>query len=285
MRTTPLSLLFIALILAFTASLAVAQQEGAAGGGQEPPRERRDYTPHKKTKEQVARLTREAEEKARGFAEFANERLEKATESKVIGWGGVLTATIVGAVALLFGWLLVQTLLVPSAPVLGLITGAVLAFSIVESFYTHAAPFVRLGLVGLGCLLGVTAYLFSALRAKPVATFLVIMSPFLIIAAFMFSYSEVLGLLLFAGGFIAGFLAMVNVRPLSVVASSVFGSSALIIGFGMMSHVMESDDTVVQQAWNWLVESPAMLLIAWAVLAFVGLSFQFATGPRGTLQG
>jgi hypothetical protein len=280
MGTRLLTLLLTALLLACAASSILAQEAA------EPPRrERRDYTPHKKTKEQVAKLTQQAEEKARGFAAFANERLEKATDSKVVGWGGVVAAAVIGALSLFFGWLLVQALLVPSAPVLGLITGAVLAFSIVESFYTQAAPLFRVILVVLGCMLGVTAYLFSALRARPVATFLVIMSPFLIIAAFLFSYSQMLGLLLFAGGFVAGFLAMVNVRPLSIFATSVLGSSALVLGFGLVAHVMESDDTVVQSAWNWLVESPLMLIIGWTVIAIAGMSFQFATGPRGTLEG
>jgi MFS family permease len=284
MGTRPLICLLIALVLAFCAVPAAAQQAPPVPG-QKPAKARPSYTPHKETKEEVTRLTQEAEEKARDFATFANERLEKATDSRVIGWGAVVASVIAGGLSLFFGWLLIQTLLVPSAPVVGLITGAVLAFSIVESSYTQASPFVRLALVALGGALALGAYLFSALRAKPIATFLVIMSPFLIIAALLFSYSEVLGFVLFAGGFVAGFLAMMNVRPLSVFASSVFGASALLGAFGMMAHVMEGNDAPLQQAWDWLVEGPMMLLIAWVVIAFVGMSFQFATGPRGSLQG
>lgn len=287
MSTRPLAWPVIALVLAFAASAALAQQDAPPGPKPKPKPvpERRDYTPHKRTKEQVVRLTKEAEEKATEFAGFINGRLEDATESKAVGWGGVIAAAAVGCVSLFFGWLLVQNLLVPSAPVLGVITGAALTFSLVESFYTGASPAFRIVVIVIGCILGLAAYLFSALRARPVATFLVVMSPFLIIALFLFPYNRGLGLGLFIAALLIGFMAMVNVRPLSIFASAVFGACALMGGFGLVAHVIDADDTVVQHAWNWLVGAPLMLLIAWAVVAFVGMSFQFATGPRGSLQG
>jgi len=258
-----------------------AQQERPA-----PPAEQaEELTPREAAKKEAAKIAQQAGVRVQGFAQYSDEYFEKATESRTVGWIVLAAAALGGALALFFGWTLVKSLLVPSAPVLGLATGLAMAFFVIEALYTGRPIWFRLLLVGVGAALGVAVYLFSALRAKPVAAFLVIMSPFLIISAFFFPYSAAAGLVVFCIGFLAGFFAMIELRPLAIVASSMLGACAFLAVWGLLSHLMGEQAPFVRDFFEWLIANPLMLAIAWAVGVCIGSSFQFTTGPRGTLEG
>ena len=247
---------------------------GAQGGGAGPVPQQEELTPREAARRDAERLAQEATQKVRSFTAYADGYFEKASKSPLLGWGAAAGGALVGALALFFGWTLV-----------GLATGAFLAFCIIEALYTQRPVWFKLTLLSVGGAMGIGLYLFSALRAKPVAAFLVIISPFLILAGFLFPFNATLGLVFFCAGFVAGFLAMVEVRPLSIVATSMFGSCALLGVWGLLSHLMGEDVAFVEDSFQWLTDNPTMLLIGWAALALIGTIIQFATGPRGSLEG
>ncbi|MFO8006487.1 MAG: hypothetical protein R6V05_01995 [Candidatus Brocadiia bacterium] len=233
---------------------------------------------------EAAELGREAGKKAGEIARHADSLLERATRQRWVGWVAFLGALAVGLMALFYGWHLIQTFLIPFAPFWGLITGGSIAFCLIAAFYTQRDVWFRLLLFAVGSAFGFGLYLFSALRAKPVAAFLCIMSPFLMAAAFLFPVHDKVALAIFAVGFLAGFAAMIEVRPLAVVSTSIFGACSLLVGLGLLSHLVAERADWVRDAFTWLMDNPLIALVAWLVIAFAGSNFQFMTGPRGGLE-
>ncbi len=137
----------------------------------------------------------------------------------------------------------------------------------------------------MGVALGLALYLFSALRARPVAAFLVVLSPFLILAMPLFGlpHTQVVGLVLFCAGLLAGFAAMVEVRPLAIISTSLFGAACMIGAWGTLGHLLGKRVIFVNDSFTWTTGQPIMLVLVWVVLGFVGISYQFTTGPKGTL--
>lgn len=279
-------------LLAVSLSPARAADKGAEPPAEQPkaaPAEEKKPGTHEVTRKEAEKIAQLAGEKVKTFAEYADGCLQKATSVPLYGWSALAIAALAGTMSLFFGWTFLQWLLVPCAPVLGLATGGFTAFCIIQALYANRPVWFRLTLLAVGIGLGVGLYLFSALRAKPVAVFLVILSPFLMLAAFLFSrselsYSTAIGLIIFCIGFVAGFAAMIEVRPLSIVATSVVGAGALVATWGLLSHLLGGEPPFVRDVFKWLIGNPLMLSIAWGALAFVGTCFQFATGPRGGLQ-
>ena len=101
----------------------------------------------------------------------------------------------------------------------------------------------------------------------------------------MFSYNEKMGIAIFCAGFLAGFGAMIEVRPLAIVTTSALGAIIFMGLWGLLSHLIEPQAAFVRKSFQWFVANPLMLIIACAVLAFVGVNYQFSTGPRGSLEG
>ncbi|NLW50122.1 MAG: hypothetical protein GXY85_04665 [Candidatus Brocadiaceae bacterium] len=237
-------------------------------------------------------LAQKAETKVRSFATQVDDRLEAFTERRTTAWLMVAIGAFLGLLCMFFGWTLVKSLLIPFAPVLGLATGVVIAFCLIETLYageTRPAWF-RLTLLAVGAGLGVAAYLFSALRARPIAAFLVVMSPFLMLSAIFFTHKvfaqhQTLALVLFAVGFLMGFAAMVEVRPLAIISTALLGSCALLAVLGLLSHLLSDEVAFLHTFFGWLTENPDMLGLALLVMLLAAAGFQFATGPRGTLEG
>jgi hypothetical protein len=270
-----------ALVLTSFPLPARAQEQPAAPAAQE----EEDLTPREAMRREAARLAQQAGTRVQNFATYSDSHFEEATKSRTVGWIILAAAAVGGALALFFGWTLVKSLLVPFAPVLGLATGVMMAFFIIEALYTGRPIAFRLTVVAVGALVGVAAYLFSALRAKPVAAFLVILSPFLMLSAFFFPLSAALGLVIFCIGFVAGFFAMIELRPLAIIATSVLGACAFFAVWGLLSHLVGEQAVFVRDFFEWLIANPYMLAMGWAVCVIIGCSFQFTTGPRGTLEG
>ena len=254
-----------------------ATQPGPAG-------EQPEETPEQKLKRQAYQLEQRAEQKVSDFATGANAQLENVTKNRQLSWGLVIASVLVGLISLLYGWTLIQALLIPFAPVWGLLTGGVTAFCIVEAFYTNSQTWFKLVLLAVGVALGLALYLFSALRAKPVAAFLVVLSPFLILAVLLFPEAQLAGLVIFCAGFLAGFAAMIEVRPLAIFATAIFGAGCFLATWGLLAHLVGDQVKVLPDSFGWTIDQPLMLCIIWAVITFVGVSYQFTTGPRGTLS-
>jgi len=271
--------LLVGLLPAF-AGVAAQEAPPPADAGQE--RSAKE-PPEQKLKRAARDLRQSAERTVSGFTAYANDRMERLTSSRPLGWGLLFVASLVGLISLMYGWTLIQALLIPFAPVWGLLTGGVTAFAIIEAFYTDWEVWFRVVLLTVGVALGLALYLFSALRAKPVAAFLVVLSPFLILAVLFFPQTQVVGLVLFCAGFLAGFAAMVEVRPLAIFSTSLFGAGCFVAAWGLLAHLLGERAQFIPDSFSWTIGQPMMLLLIWAVIAFVGVNYQFATGPKGTL--
>ncbi len=274
-------LLCALLVWAGMAAPASAAQQTPPARPAAAPKEK----PEKMLQRRAAELRARAEGEVSSFAAFANDKLENLAYSRPLAWSLMVAAVVVGLVCMLYGWTLIQSLLIPLAPVWGVMTGGVTAFCIVEAFYSGSATWFRVVLLTVGVALGLALYLFSALRAKPVAAFLVVLSPFMILAMPLFglSHTQVVGLILFCAGLLAGFAAMVEVRPLAIISTSLFGAALLIGAWGTLGHLLGERPPFVIDSFTWTVSQPFMLVLVWAVLSFVGISYQFTTGPKGTL--
>ncbi len=229
-------------------------------------------------------LAGQAGRRVQSFASYVDGHLGRTARAGALGWPAFTVLLLVGALAMFFGWAFVRSLLVPCAPVLGLATGGFMAFSLVEALYADRPGWFRWTLLGGGAVLGAGAYLLSALKAKPVAAFLVVLCPFLILSAFLFPYSGGMGLLLFCVGFLAGFAAMVDVRPVAIIATCILGGTFVLAAWGLLSHLL-GEIAFLRAFFEWLLANPLMLAVALAALIFIGSSFQFATAPRGGLEG
>jgi len=237
-----------------------------------------------KLKQEAARLSKEAQARVRSFADYSSEMLEGLADPPGKGWTLFGLCALLSLISLLWGWTLIQSLLIPFAPVWGLATGGITAFCIVQAFYTSRPPWFRLALLAVGIAMGLGLYLFAALRAKPIAAFLVVMSPFLIVAALTFDFDAKIGLAIFCCGFLAGFAGMVQVRPLAILSTSMLGAVGFLGCWGLLAHLLRDRAIFVQDSFAWLTGNPLMLILAWGVFTFLGTNFQFTTGPRGALE-
>jgi hypothetical protein len=235
-------------------------------------------------RDEADKVGEEAGAAATALARKADSAFKMATERADLGWVLFVVSMVVGLVTLFYGWSIIQSLLVPSAPFWGLMTGGAIAFFMVAAFFQQEEIWFKLLLLTVGVAFGFGLYLFSALRAKPVAAFLVIMSPFLMLAAFLLPQHELVGLAVFVAGFVAGFAAMVEVRPLAIISTSLLGGFGLLCCAGLLSHLTSDQAQWFRGAFTYLIERPLITLITIGVVAFVGGNFQFMTGPRGGLE-
>jgi len=286
MRTTIATLTVLVLLLALLFSTPVAAQQASQtpsrqAAGQEPEKPK---DPKEELKEGVTRMTEGAGEKLTDFAAYADALFQRAASNRLLGWLMLALAAMGGLVSIFYGWSLIQRLLIPFAPFWGLMTGGGIAFCLISAFYTERETWFKLLLLVVGVGAGLALYLFSALRAKPVAAFLVILSPFLILAAFLFPVHDTLGLVIFCAGFVAGFAAMIEVRPLAIISTSLFGAGCMVGALGILSHLIGNSAQWLREFFQWLTVHPLALVVSLAVLTFLGSNFQFMTGPRGSLE-
>jgi hypothetical protein len=223
------------------------------------------------------------------FANWADGEFQSLSETVVVAWVVMLTLTVLGLASMLYGWTAIKSFLVPFAPVWGLALGALTMWAMIRSFYSDTQHTLawKLALMGGGSLFGVSLFLFAAVKAKPVATFLVIMAPFLAASVFLFDpdtqQGMQLGIAVFAVGFVAGFAAMIEVRPISILSTSFMGTLCLLSTYGILGHVL-SGAKFLNVSFRWLLSEPLMLLLAMAVVTYLGCNFQSSTGPRGSLE-
>jgi hypothetical protein len=232
----------------------------------------------------VEEVGRSAEMRVGEFARKADEKLSLMCATPWRGWSLLAALVAAGVLSLLCGWAMIKSFMVPFAPVWGLSLGAVTAFCLIQSFYQEMGHYRQLAILGAGAVFGLSIFLFAALKAKPVAAFLFILSPFLVAAALLFDTSGKLGLIIFIVGFIAGFAAMIEIRPIAVVSTSLTGALLMITAYGLLSHLLGERAVWLRDSFAWLLDNALMLVVSMVVLTFLGTNFQFTTGPRGTLE-
>ncbi|MCD6415198.1 MAG: hypothetical protein J7M08_00690 [Planctomycetes bacterium] len=235
-------------------------------------------------KREAKELSRKAGAKIRSFAVYADNFFSRSTKKRNLGWVMFAGAVLVGLVSMFYGWAIVQGFLVPFAPLWGLVTGGSVAFCLVAAFARGEETWLKLLLVSVGTALGFGFYLFSALRARPIGVLLVVMSPFLIAAAFLFPFQDKVALVIFVLGFLLGFAAMIETRPLTIISTSIFGSLFLLSAIGLASHLVGDQAAWLQHSFQWLLKTPYALIAVWLLLAFIASNFQFMIGPRGALE-
>jgi hypothetical protein len=243
--------------------------------------------------ERVAERREAIGKKVQSLSLRANAWFENLSARPFRAWAFVAFAAGFGLLMLLYGWALIKSFMVPFAPVWGLVLGGFTAFSMVKMFMVggDSALWQRLVMMGGGALFGVGLFMFAALRAKPVAALLVVLSPFLIAATFVASSSVQMAIAIFFVGFVAGFAAMIQVRPIAIISTSLFGALSLLSVYGVLAYLLAPEAEATEEAPSamigsiqWLFANPWMLLLILAMVAFLGCNFQFATGPRGTLE-
>jgi len=223
------------------------------------------------------------------FATSANKQFAALAGNTGIAWIVMLTLAVLGMASMLYGWTAVKSFLVPFAPVWGLTLGAITMWAMIRAFYSgdqHTLAW-KLALMAGGSLFGVSLFLFAAVKAKPVATFMVVMAPFLAASVFLFNPDAQggmqVGIAVFGVGFVAGFAAMIEVRPIAILSTSFMGTLCLLSAYGIMGHLL-GGVPFLNDSFKWLLEEPMMLLLAMAVITYLGCNFQSSTGPRGSLE-
>jgi hypothetical protein len=278
--STPLRALLLILLLTLALPAVGVRAAEPATPAPEEPAPRHDLGAH------VDAVKQETRRQVGAFAEYATGLFETLASNGAVAWPLMVAAVLVGLISATYGWTLVKNMLVPFAPVWGMATGGVMAFCLIETLYRGHPTWWRLLLFGAGLLAGLAVYLFSALRAKPIAAFLVVLSPFLIGAAFLFPTRQLLGLFVFIIGVGAGFAAMIQVRPLAIISTSLFGAGCMLWAYGLLAELIDAAGPlhVVADSFQWLLNKPLFLLLVWGLVGFMGMNFQFSTGPRGTLE-
>lgn len=274
MKSTHMAVPFLCIALLFTC-VCGGSEEGIA-----------DAPPAKPDTEGRAMgaaedLREKTEETVKDLGNKVNLELGRVAEKPLKAWCAFGLMVVVGIISLLFGWTIVHSFLVPFAPLWGLALGVATSYSVIQAFYSDWGEYVKLALLGAGALLGMSLFLFTAIRAKPIAAFLIVMSPFLVASAFLLDYSMQTGIALFVIGFVAGFAAMIEIRPLAIGSTSLLGALCFGGAYGLLARLLRGEGTrFLDDSFNWLLANPWMLLIAVGAIMSMGMSFQFASGPR-----
>lgn len=290
MRSRLPYVLVTALLLA-AAAPALAQYDSAAERGSHRLRDmaRGEEEGPSNASIAVNEMTQQVEDAIQGFAERVNERILGMASGGLKTWATFVALLGFGLVAMLIGWSLLKSFTVPFAPVWGLILGGATSYFIVAGLAEGSGldRSVRLGIIGTGAFAGIALLMFTALKAKPIAAMLVIMTPFVVGASFLFSVGSVAGLVVLIIGFLAGFGAMIEMRPLAILSTSFAGAISLFLAYGLLAHAVSLRSEAVPfllNSFTWLLNAPLMFLLAIAVVTILGINFQHSTGPRGTLE-
>ncbi|MCK4299061.1 MAG: hypothetical protein KAX80_05995 [Planctomycetes bacterium] len=246
------------------------------------PKKEDQRSPEEVVKEKAEELAGEAERRVQDFALRADMQLASLSSSRVLGWAALVAMVLVGSISLLRGWFLFDAALVPFTSAWGMVTGGVIGFLVMGAIRPAATSGLQFGALAAGAMLGLAVGVFAARRAKPVAAFLVILSPFLLLSILVFPQSAVGGLILFSLGLLGGMLAMVRMGTMTVLATGVFGACTLMAAYGLLGHLLSSQE-FLRDSFKWLLGDTVVLLIVLAVVAFMGIHFQrTAVGAEGT---
>jgi len=198
--------------------------------------------------------------------------------SPYLGWAAALLMALLSVVLLFGGCSLLQHYFTPLVTLIGMGALGFLASSILQSLDIEVNPPFRAIAVAAGCVAGGVFCMLCALRARPFASFLVVLLPLLVASVFAFSFSLVAGTALLVVGLILSVIALRRLRPLAIFSTSLFGAGGLICAWGVFAELTRPSS--VYSSFNWLAEHPWMMLIAFLCVLFVGLNFQALAAPQ-----
>lgn len=228
---------------------------------------------------------REVEEAARERISEAvaawRRALESLTARKSTGWILCAALVLAGGALLFFGWRLINSTFVFLSSAVGAGTGAYMALQACVVTNPHGDPTGKATCVVLGAVFGITLYLGTALRARPVAWMLVVAAPFLALSASVFPSSPPLAVVAAAGGLGMGLATAFRQRSIATVSSAMLGAMILIFSAGMLVYLV---DTETVHGWfDAAVGRPLVLALGMVLLIFIGTDLQLVLS-RGEEQ-
>lgn len=258
-----------------------------AGGERPKPPEKRDkedggmkvdpLSGYREAGDQAKRAAQRAGREVQTFAVYLDQRFAGISERPLLQWG-VLAAALAGGIAFwLFGWALLKTFFVPVVTFAGCATGGFLAWSLHSSY--SANPTANMGMVTtvLGMVMGAAFYFVVGRKFKPLGMFLTVFTPFLIICSILYPYSGLQALAALGLGAVFAMIAMLKLRPVAVLSTSLLGAFALMIGVRLFQQA--AGIQWILPVLEWFTENPAILLLILVVAVLVGAHIQLTAGP------
>jgi len=240
------------------------------------PEHQRAPSPGEAIKAETARIAQEAQARISGLAADLDRRLARLASRRLLGWCSLAGLAVAGLLLLFLGWVLFESFFVPLACATGLATGGMVGLYGVPGL-DGGTP--SSGSPVLAAILGVSSlvvFLVTSRKARPIAAFLVVLCPFMMLSVFLFRYHPVIAVVTFGIGVVVGFLSMVQTRGVVIVTTSAAGSCLLVLAFGLVAHLLTGRMSGLSRAFAWLLGDMVALLIVVVVVAFVGLHFQYA---------
>ncbi len=245
--------------------------------GKTAPKEAQKGAEERPVERKAEEISREAAEKLRVFAGRVDKHIEALARVRLVGWIAFAAMAAAGSLSLLMGWSLFEAFLTPFTSVWGLATGGFLGFSALQALRPEATEGMQLGALAAGAVVGLAVYFFAARKAKPVAAFLVILSPFAILSCVLFPVNASLGMIVFLIGLLGGGATMMWMTTMIMMATAVFGACSLIGAYGLLSYLLRAHAEFLKNSFAWLLEDPLFLLIVFVVVTYFGLHFQHAS--------
>jgi len=286
-RITPVvtRLLLPAIVLALLAFCAIpnalAQQSRPAERARN---QKKDDAPEvdaargaKKAAKKAKRMAEKAGRRVESFAAYMDGKFASLSERPTLQWGILAVALFGGLAFWLLGWALLKTFFVPVVVFAGCATGGFLGSLVPVAFGLKTSGNLAMSITVLGLVFGGAFYFLVGKKFKPLGMFLVVVTPFLMLFSALLGYSYWVALITLGigGGF--GFASMIYLRPVSIVATSLLGTFALLMAFRLLDQAAGFD--FIGAAFHWLAVHPAMLFLAVCVGILVGTHMQYTTGP------
>ena len=226
---------------------------------------------------QAKKLAEKAGRRVESFAVYMDSKFAALSDRPSLQWGILLVALFGGLAFWLLGWALLKTFFVPVVVFAGCATGGFLGSLVPSAFSLDASRNLAMTVTVLGLVTGGAFYLLVGKKFKPLGMFLVVITPFAMMFSALLGYSYWIALVVLAVGGAFGFASMLYLRPVSIVATSLLGTFALMIGFRLLQPTAGLD--FVGVGFRWLADHPSMLFLTVCVGILMGAHVQYTTGP------
>jgi len=228
-------------------------------------------------------LTDRVQDKLREFCVQLDEVFVAVTARKVLAILLIPVSLVLGGVLLLFGWRLLSGFFVPFSSLMGAFLGAALGFQLVLALSEGPAGGGAVVAAVIGGLAAAGLFCVSSLKAPPIAWFLIVAAPFLVISTLLFpagGMGELFAVLVVLVGLVLGFASMMKRQPMVIFSTALLGTLSLVFCFGIIAHLTEAES--LQSVLDFLYKYPFALAGGIVVLMLVGGDLQFVTSPTET---
>jgi len=211
------------------------------------------------------------------FSAYLDEFFHRLPRSPALQWPLVAAAFIGGLAFLFAGWDICRRFFVPVVTISGLAAGGFLGYRVAAVLAEPSSNHIVAAAAVVGMIAGAALFLITSIKAKPFATLLFVLTPFLILSCVLFPLEPKIALALFVGGFVLAAVSMVKLRPMAIIGSSALGAMALAVGWRLLAELLRTG--FVARSLQWLTARPIVLVVALAMTALVGTSMQLTIAP------